>query len=261
MKRNIMLATVLFAAGSVMAADPKDDVTSAAKSLADAGNYSWTQTTENAGGGGGGGGFGAGTMEGKAQKDGLIYTSRTFNDNTIETVLKGTNGAVNGQDGWQTFEEMAAANAQNGGGGGGGGGGFRRGGFGGRNFVLPAAQLQNLLTNVAELKESGGAYVGDFTEDGAKKVLMPPNFGRRGGAGGGGGGGDNGGGPTVSNAKGSVRIWIKDGRLTKYEIKISGTVSFNDNDRDIDRTTTVEIKDVGATKITVPDDILKKIGG
>src|SRR5271166_613630 len=102
MKRNALLTIVLFAAGSLMAADPKDEVMSAAKSLADAGNYSWTQNVENAGGGG----FGGGPSEGKAQKDGLLYTSRTFNDNTIETVTKGTNGAVNGQDGWQTFAEM-----------------------------------------------------------------------------------------------------------------------------------------------------------
>jgi hypothetical protein len=230
-----------------MAADPKDDVTSAAKTLADAGNYSWTQTAANTDGSTG---FGTGTTEGKTQKDGLIYTSRSFNDNTIETVMKGTNGAVNGQDGWQTFAEMAAAAEANGGGGG-GGGGFRRGGFG-RNFVLPAAQVQTLVGEVKDLKEDGGAYVGDLTDDGAKNVLLPPNFRR------GGGGGSP---PTVANAKGSVRFWIKDGTLSRYEIKISGTVTFNDNDRDVDRTTTVEIKDIGSSKITVPDDILKKIGG
>jgi hypothetical protein len=36
-------------------------------------------------------------------------------------------------------------------------------------------------------------------------------------------------------------------------------VSFNGNDRDIDRTTTVEIKDVGTTKIQVSDDAKKKL--
>jgi hypothetical protein len=253
---------MLFAAGSLMAADPKDDVISAAKSLADGGNYSWTQTTANADGSTG---FGTGATEGKTQKNGLIYTSREGNNGTVETVLMGTNYAMNnGQDGWQTAEDLA----NNGGGGGGGGGGGRRGGFG-RNLVAPAMQIQNLLTNVGDLKESGGAYVADFTDAGAKVVLLPPNFGRgrRNGGGGGGGGGGGAGGdngftpPEVSDAKGSLRIWVKDGVLSRYEIKISGTVSFNGNDRDIDRTTTVEIKDVGNTKINVPDDILKKIGG
>ena len=65
--------------------------------------------------------------------------------------------------------------------------------------------------------------------------------------------------PEPKNAKGSVKFWIKDGALTKYELKLSGTVNFNGDDRDIERTTTVEIKDVGATKFEVPDDARKKL--
>jgi hypothetical protein len=56
-----------------------------------------------------------------------------------------------------------------------------------------------------------------------------------------------------------VKFWVKDGVLSKYEIKVKGTVSFNGNDRDIDRTTTVEIKDIGATKIQVPEGAQKKL--
>jgi hypothetical protein len=36
-------------------------------------------------------------------------------------------------------------------------------------------------------------------------------------------------------------------------------VSFNGNDRDVDRTTTVEIKNVNSTKIEVPDEAKKKL--
>jgi hypothetical protein len=56
-----------------------------------------------------------------------------------------------------------------------------------------------------------------------------------------------------------VKFWIQDGVLTKYEFKVTGKVNFNGNDRDVDRTTTVEIKDVGATKVEVPDDAKKKL--
>ncbi len=48
-----------------------------------------------------------------------------------------------------------------------------------------------------------------------------------------------------------MKFWIKDGILVKYQYHVSGTVSFNGNDRDVDRTTTVEIKDVNSTKIDV----------
>ena len=40
---------------------------------------------------------------------------------------------------------------------------------------------------------------------------------------------------------------------------MQGTISFNGNDVDIDRTTTVEIKDVGSTKVDVPEEANKKL--
>ena len=40
---------------------------------------------------------------------------------------------------------------------------------------------------------------------------------------------------------------------------VEGSVSFNGQDRDVNRTTTVEIKDVGATKIEVPAEAKAKM--
>jgi hypothetical protein len=82
-------------------------------------------------------------------------------------------------------------------------------------------------------------------DEGAKKFLT---FSRQGG-----------GGATVSSAKGSVKFWLKDGALVKYEYKVKGAASFNGNDLDIDRTTTIEIKDVGTTKVDVPEEAKKKL--
>jgi hypothetical protein len=65
--------------------------------------------------------------------------------------------------------------------------------------------------------------------------------------------------PAVKNAKGSVKFWIKDGVLSKMQYEVSGTVTFNDQDRDIDRTTTIEIKDVGSTQPDVPDEAKAKL--
>jgi hypothetical protein len=90
-------------------------------------------------------------------------------------------------------------------------------------------------------------------------MLTMGGRGRRGGGGGGGGAG-GGAAPTVADAKGSVKFWIKDGVITKYQIKVSGTVTRGGNDQDVDRTTTVEIKDVGATTITLPSEAKSKLG-
>ena len=65
--------------------------------------------------------------------------------------------------------------------------------------------------------------------------------------------------PEISGAKGSVKFWVKDGLLSKYEIKVQGKVTVNGNDREVDRTTKIEIKDIGSTKIEVPEDAKKKL--
>ncbi len=63
----------------------------------------------------------------------------------------------------------------------------------------------------------------------------------------------------MTGAKASVKFWIKDGSLSKYEYHTQATMSFNGNDMNIDRTTTVEIKDVGSTKVTVAPEAAKKL--
>ena len=117
-----------------------------------------------------------------------------------------------------------------------------------QNYRTPAAEATALAGQTKELKAGDKGISGELTEEGAKSLLT---FRRR--AGGGGGA------PNVTNPKGSVTFWITDGKLTKYQYHVTGTVSFNGNDRDVDRTTTTEIKDVGTTKIEVPDDAKKKL--
>ena len=237
-------------AGSLLAAD-KDDLTAAIAKLAAADNYSWKQTSSNAvpaGGGGGGGGArrggGFGGMDGKTQKDGLIYVSMPGRQGaTTEGFVKGTKGAIKTDADWTSLADATADN------GGGGGGNFNMATFMARRIQTmkaPADTAKDLLSKTKGISLKDGAYVGDLTEDGAKTLMA---FGGRAG----------GGGPDISGAKGSVKFWIKDGVLTKYETTVQGTVSFNGNDRDMNTTTTVEIKDIGATKIDVPAEAKKSL--
>jgi len=234
MKRHILFGTLALLAGSLIAANaaPKDDVSAAAKKLADKDNYSWKQTTENAGGGGGGGG----ASEGKTEKDGYLWLSMTMRDNTIEAVKKGDKGAIKTADGWQSLSEATSGDP--------GPATFAARRL--QNFKAPAAQAGEVADKVKELKLDGDVYSGELTEEGAKSQLM---FGGRGGANA----------PEISGAKGSVKFWVKDGVLSKYEVKVQGKVTFNGNDSDVDRTTTIEIKDIGSTKVEVPDDAKKKL--
>jgi len=243
MKKNALFGTLALVAGSLIAADsgPKDDVRAAAGKLAANSNYSWKTTVETAGGGGGGGGrFRPGPTEGKTEKDGFTFLSMTRGDNTMEAVLKGGKGALKTPDGWKSLAEATE----------GGDGQPNPTRFIGRmlqNFKTPAAQAEDLAAKAKELKKSDDAYAGELTEEGAKELLT---FGPRPGGGNA---------PTPGNAKGSVKFWVKDGVLAKYEFKVQGTINFNGNEVDIDRTTTVEIKDVGSTKVDVPEEAKKKV--
>ena len=247
MIRRFLFSAVAVVAGTSMVAvaAPKDEITDAAKKLAAAPNYSWKSTTEMGGGGGGGRGFG-GPTEGKAEKDGFTHLSMTRGDNTIEVVRKGDKGAVKMQDGWQSFEELSSDQ---------GGGGQGRGRFMGRmlrNYKAPAQEAADIAGKTKELKKSGDAYEADLTDEGVKDLL---SFGgRRGGN----AGGDAP--PAPTNTSGKVKFWVKDGQLAKYEYNVKGTMSFQGNEREIDRTTTVEIKDVGSTKVEVPAEAKSKIG-
>ena len=234
MQSRILLTTLLVLSGAVLAdeTDPKADVTAAAKKLSQAANYSWKSTVE----------FGnfTGETEGKSEKEGPVSLSMNFGDNTTLAFLKGDKGAVKAQDeDWQSLEELAAA----------------AGNDPGprqflvrrlRNFKTPAAECGDIVTKTKELKKDGDAYAAELTEAGAKDLLA--FGGRRGGNM-----------PEPKNAKGSVKFWTKDGQLSKYQVKLQGTMNFNGEDRDIDRTSTVEIKDVGTTKLEVPEAAQKKM--
>lgn len=244
MIRRLLCTTVATLALPALAyAAPKDDVTAAAKKLSDAKGYAWHAETEFTGGQGNR--FG-GPTEGKTEKDGFTVLQLTRGDNTTEAVLKGDKGAVKTEEGWQSLEELRQAAQQ----GGGQGQGFRRG-FMGRqlqNFKAPAAEAQDLASKTKDLKKDGDAISGELTEEGVKDLMTL----RRGG------GAGNFNPPAPTNTSGNVKFWVKDGALVKYEYNVKGTMSFNGNDFDIDRTTKVEVKDVGSTKVEVPEEAKKK---
>ena len=237
MKKNLLLGLFALLAGSLLAADssPKDDVKNAAAALGNETNYTWQATVEVPADSQ----FKPGPTNGKTEKGGYTTLSFSFRDNTTEAVKKGANGAVNTDDGWKTLADAMKDN---------GDGGFNPTMFLARmvqNYKVPAVEAASLADDAKELKQDTNSISGDLTEASAKELL---SFRRRGN------GGD---GPTVTNPKGSVKFWIADGKLVKYQYRVQGTVNFNGNDRDVDRTTTVEIKDVNATKLDVAADAKK----
>lgn len=241
MKTRILFGAMALIASSVLAADSgaKDEIKAAAKKLGD--NYSWKTTIENAGGGGGGGRGLGGPAEGKTA-GGTTWLSLARRDTTTDAYMTGMDkGAIKTDEGWRSLSELTQDA-------GGGGGGFNPTAWLARtvrNYKAPATQAAELAEQTKALTKEGDAYSGELTEEGAKALLSFR-----------GGGGQ---GPTVQNAKGTVKYWVADGKITKYQYNVKGTISFNDNDREVDRTITTEIKEVGTTKVEVPADAKAKM--
>lgn len=235
MKKIITLGLVTLVAGLLHAADSgtKDKITAATKKVGDQANYSWTTSTKEADGSPGR----LGPLDGKAEKGGVTFLSFTIGGLPVEVCMKGSKGAAKALEGWQTFEDIAAT--------------------GGtaeavvkylRTYQGPVAEATGLAGKLTDLKEADGALVGDLKEDALKELLLFGTRQREGQVP-----------PKIEGAKGSVKFSIKDGALTKYEIKIQGKVTAGERVMEINRTTTTEIKEVGSTKIELPDEAKQKL--
>jgi hypothetical protein len=232
--KTIPFIAAAILAGSLLSAsaDPKDDITNAAQKLSDGANYSWQATVVVPADSQ----FKPGPTDGKVQ-GGMIDVKMSFRDNHTEFIKNGTNAVITDPDdgSWEKLGDMDTS----------GPGRFMIPMV--QNYKAPATQVADLLADVQSLQQSDTSYTGALTEDGAKKLLMFGR-GRRGG---------NGNGPSVSNPSGTVTFWVDGGQLTKIEFHVKGTMSFNGNDRAVDRDTTVTISNVGTTKIEVPNDAKK----
>jgi hypothetical protein len=231
MNHKTLLSVLGFLAASllVVQAGPKDEITAAVKKLGKADSYGWNASTE-------GSRWSTGTTEGKVGKDGSTWLKMTRGDNTFEAAVHGEKGVMKTDAGWQTLEDLR-------------GDGQNRGRFLGymiRNYDAPVSQAKELLEKAAEFKMEDGAYAAQLSEEGVKEMLT---FRRR----------DGSQGPIPTNTGGWVKFWIKDGTLAKYEFNVQGKMSFNNNDFDIDRTTTVELKEIGSTQVDLPDEVKDKL--
>jgi hypothetical protein len=235
MKKTLLLALIVAFANTLTAADsnPKSKITSATKQLGEKTNYSWTSTSKEADGSSGR----LGAMEGKTEKTGLTYLSFTVSEVPVEVYMKGDKGTAKALEGWQSFDDIiqtspAAAGIVK----------FLR------SHKLPAAESADLADKVNDLKEADGVLTGDLKEEAVKELLMRTARRREGQDA-----------PKIENPKGTVKYWVKDGALTKYEVNVQGKITAGDRETDVNRTTVVEIKDADATKVEVPAEAKEKM--
>ena len=219
-----IIVTLSLTTTSLLSA-PREDILSAASKLGEAGGYSWKATRE-------GSRFWTGVAEGKVRKDGAaLVTNPGRESTTYQTAFQGDKSAAQTENGWQSLSELEEAE------------GFGRFlAFGLRRFQPPAKEIENWIKNADSLEMADGVYAGKLKADSAKEMLR---FGQT----------------EVKDPSGSFKIKIKDGLIAEYELVLKGGMTFNDNDVAINRTTKVEISNVGNTSFEFPEDARKKLGG
>lgn len=241
--KTLLTTSLLALCASFAHAGPNEDLQAAATKLADAPNFAYTATTELANSQ-----FPAMPSETVTEKGGFTVTTVTFNGNTRQTVRKGDTIVTQNRDGeWMTMEELRQQFANTGGGGGRGGAGF----FGGGNRIDTPRELPRLIGKLQGVRAADDKIVGTLKPEDAAELLTFGRGGRGGAAG-----------PSAKNAAAELTFWLKDGAVAKYVVHARGTIATpNGDDRDIDVTTTTEIKDVGHAKVVVPEGAQKKFGG
>ena len=235
MKQALVIGLTGLLACTLSAADssPRGKLLNATKQLGEKPNYSWTTTTKEGDGSPGR----VGPIEGKAEKGGLTYLSFAIGAIPVEVYMNGQKGAAKALEGWQTFDEIA-----------------QTGGTAAavvrylRVYKAPGAESAALSEKLKDVKEAEGVLSGELKEEAVKELLERGARRREGQEP-----------PKVSGPKGSMKFWIQDGVLTKYEVNVQGKVTAGDREFDVNRTTTVEIKDVGSTKLEVPAEAKAKM--
>jgi len=163
-------------------------------------------------------------------------------DNTYEGAFRGDRGISKTEQGWR-FLADAASRA---------GGGDRRADPTAAiarmllTFRTPAVDAQELAGKAKELTKSGDTFTAELTEESARTLL--PVGGRRGGSG-----------PSVTDARGKVTFFTKEGVLVRYEYTVQGTVEANGKRRLIEQTTTTSVKGIGSTRLDLPAEAKLKI--
>jgi hypothetical protein len=230
MKFSLTLTLIPLLTAAVLAAEstPLNQVKAAAHALADQKNYAWVSTPRSEGGTAN---WRQGPTYGQTEKDGFTYFKFELGDNTIEAAFRGDKRAIKMEYDWVASTELEGDQAWI---------AERL-----KAYRAPAGEAEQLVDATTKLeKQPDGSFSGSLTPEKVTDLLL---MGRRTNT-------------QPKDLKGSARFWIKEGLLSKYEYNLQGKVTGRDEQEvQVNRTTTVEVKDIGVTKVQVPEQGKKKL--
>jgi len=294
--RTATLVCLATATAAMLRAAPTDVAIASAMKLPDAPNYSWSTTVDDDARS-----YVIDGQTNRADKGDLslvnmpmvatvrrrVSRATTNSDNETPAIFTGdVKYVIQTPDGWRKPSDLKSSSSDSvpgvpGGGGpwGMGGLGMRRSrhgmgmGMGGSGISYPSGErsdengqppkaysnLQSTLSrpheeiaiivaNYTDLKMDGDIVSGTLSDLGAKLLLVHPGQKEI----------------TPLKGAGTFRLWVKDGALVKYELKLEGTLAVNANgtrrEVEVHQTATTELKNVGTTKFDVPEEARKRLG-
>ncbi len=230
MKHILITGFVSMLTASILAADNDGakDAKAAARGLGQQKNYSWVSTSRSEAGSPS---WRQGPINGQTEKDGYTYIKFDIGDNTIEAAWKGPKSAVTIESVWTGADELTGDQA------------WIAAAL--KAYRPPAREAEQLAEGATQLaKQADGTLSGALKDETVKELLL---MGRRSDT-------------PPKDVKGSVKFWLKDGTLPKYEYNLQGKIQGRDGQElDLNRTTTVEIKNLGSTKVQLPEEAKKKL--
>jgi hypothetical protein len=217
-----------------------NDFRNIGKALNPGGSYSWSEVTIESGR------SSPTKIEGRADVKGVTAVSIVLTNRTIEGYLLGNKAYVTcAQKNWKSEPLLGKGESP---------GALMTRLI--RSATPPAEEIELLLNNGQKLKKNGDVISGDLPESTAKKLLENAekrarkiDLADR-----------NGGRKEAKAVRANVTLWTKDNVVTKYEVRLTGKIDIDGKETEVVRTRTIEIKDIGTTKVDVPEKARQKLG-
>ncbi len=113
----------------------------------------------------------------------------------------------------------------------------------------PHLELGVIVSSHDDLKVDGDTVTGTLTEYGAALLLVHDGDKKI----------------VPRQASGTFTLWIRDGIVTRYQVKLAGVISapteYGRKNFEVHQTMNTSVKDIGTTEVDVPDDAKRKLGG
>jgi hypothetical protein len=269
MRRTLFVCCIAVVAGTIVRSSPVDNAILAAMKLRDADSYHWIATVDD--------NSRFYTIEGKTRKDGYTLVNMPM-INSIQRKLGGSGSDIQTAvfkgdadfvvatlEGWKTRAELAAtplvapeqfklSGRPRGPAGMGAGLPIRPGNPGFRysnlqlNLSHPHDEIGIIVGCYAEIQTDAAGVTGTLSEEGAKLLLVHPGQNEI----------------TPLHARGTFKLWFKEGALVKYEVQLTGTIAVGTGSNrwevSLHQTVTTDLNGVGTTTFDLPEEAKRKLG-